>query len=118
MATRAPSPKTRISAKSARPDTAASSSPWTFLTNHAHVLIHIAEEPAARMRDIADRVGITERAVQRIVRELEEAGYIERLKEGRRNHYRVTASQPLRHPIERHVKTSALLALVLGKPTR
>ncbi|MFN2426845.1 MAG: helix-turn-helix transcriptional regulator [Candidatus Binatia bacterium] len=120
MATRAPSPRTRISAgaKSARPDNAASSFPWTFLTNHAHVLIHIAEEPAARMRDIADRVGITERAVQRIVRELEDAGYIERLKEGRRNHYRVTASQPLRHPIERHVKTSALLALVLGKPTR
>lgn len=120
MATRVASPKSRASTavKEAGPDPAAAPAPWTFLTNHAHVLIHIAEEPAVRMRDIADRVGITERAVQRIVRELEDAGYLERLKEGRRNHYHVTASQPLRHPIEKHVKTSALLALVLGKTTR
>jgi len=120
MATRVASTKSRASTavKEAGPDPAAAPAPWTFLTNHAHVLIHIAEEPAVRMRDIADRVGITERAVQRIVRELEDAGYLERLKEGRRNHYHVTASQPLRHPIEKHVKTSALLALVLGKTTR
>lgn len=123
MANSAPSSKSQASpaVKTAGPETAAASAPsapWTFLTNHAHVLIHIAGEPAVRMRDIADRVGITERAVQRIVRELEDGGYLERLKEGRRNHYHVTASQPLRHPIEKHVQTSALLALVLGKTTR
>lgn len=96
------------------PTSAAGLAPWTFLTNHAHVLIHIAGQPDARMRDIASLVGITERAVQRIVRELEQAGYLQRSKEGRRNHYRLTTSRPLRHPIERHVQTSALLDLVLG----
>ncbi len=116
MATKAASARTRASfapARSIRP-AAAAQAPWTFLTNHAHVLIHIAEEPGARMRDIAQRVGITERAVQRIVRELEDGGYLQRIKEGRRNHYRVTASRPLRHPIEKHVQTSALVNLVLG----
>ncbi len=104
------------SAATARPGREAASleAPWTFLTNHAHVLIHISEQPEARMRDIADRVGITERAVQRIVRELEEGGYLQRSREGRRNTYRVTASRPLRHPIEKHVQTSALLDLVRG----
>lgn len=115
MPSQAPVSRSRAAAAPGRPTAAAAQeAPWTFLTNHAHVLIHIAEEPEARMRDIADRVGITERAVQRIVRELEDAGYLQRIKEGRRNHYRVTASRPLRHPIERHVQTSALLELVLG----
>ena len=92
--------------------------PWTFLSNHAHVLICLADDPELRMRDVAARVGITERAVQRIVTELEEAGYLERSKEGRRNRYRVTASRPLRHPIERHCATDALLELILGKAKR
>lgn len=113
MPSQAPVPRSRAAAGRAAA-APVQEAPWTFLTNHAHVLIHIAEEPEARMRDIADRVGITERAVQRIVRELEDAGYLQRIKEGRRNHYRVTASRPLRHPIERHVQTSALLELVLG----
>lgn len=87
---------------------------WTFLTNHAHVLLSIARQPDARMRDIARLVGITERSVQRIVADLEEAGYVERIHHGRRNRYEVRADLPLRHPIERHERVSALIALVLG----
>lgn len=85
---------------------------WTFLTNHAHVLLCLARTPDARMREVADEVGITERAVQRIVSELEEAGYVQRTKEGRRNTYSVRADLPLRHPIESHRTVAALLALV------
>lgn len=70
------------------------------------------------MRDVADLVGISERAVQRIVAELEEAGYIERTRQGRRNSYDVRTHLPLRHPIERHERVSALLKLVLGDPDR
>jgi len=94
------------------------SSPWTFFSNHAHVLICIAADPETRMRDLAARVGITERAVQRIVTDLEDAGYIARQKAGRRNRYSVAASRPLRHPIERHCATDALLDLVLGPGRR
>lgn len=85
--------------------------PWTFLTNHAHVLLCIANDPEMRVRDIADAVGITERAVLRIVAELEEAGYLERERDGRRNHYVVRTERPLRHPLERHHKVRALLGL-------
>jgi DNA-binding transcriptional ArsR family regulator len=85
---------------------------WTFLTNHAHVLLCIAQDPEARMRDMAEQVGITERAVQRIISELEEGGYLLRVKDGRRNRYEVRGDRPLRHPIERHQKVAALLALV------
>lgn len=88
------------------------SPPWTFLTNHAHVLICIAEDPTARIRDLAERVGITERGVQRIITELEEAGYLMHERQGRRNVYRVRANQPLRHPVESHRNVSALLQLV------
>ena len=91
---------------------------WTFLTNHAHVLLCIAREPETRMRDVAQLVGITERAVQRIVADLEEAGYIERIRHGRRNRYEVRTNLPLRHPIERHERVSSLIALVLGKQER
>jgi DNA-binding IclR family transcriptional regulator len=85
---------------------------WTFLTNHAHVLLAIAAEPGARIRDVAARVGITERAVQRIVAELEEAGYLSHEREGRRNAYRVDPKLPLRHPVERHLRVGALVELV------
>lgn len=90
---------------------------WTFLTNHAHVLLCIAREPELRMRDVAALVGITERAVQRIVADLEAAGYLERSRQGRRNHYDVREDLPLRHPIEQHERVSALIALV-GGPQR
>ncbi len=91
---------------------------WTFLTNHAHVLLCIAREPEVRMRDVAHLVGITERAVQRIVADLEEAGYVERIRHGRRNHYEVRSDLPLRHPIERHERVSSLITLVLGERKR
>jgi DNA-binding MarR family transcriptional regulator len=89
---------------------------WTFLTNHAHVLLCIAVDPEVRLRDVAVRVGITERAVQRIVTDLEEAGYLHREREGRRNRYTVAREQPLRHPIERHRRVAALISLVEEEP--
>ncbi|MBW2713989.1 MAG: winged helix-turn-helix transcriptional regulator [Deltaproteobacteria bacterium] len=87
---------------------------WTFLTNHAHVLVCIAQEPEMRIRDIASRVGITERAVQRIIAVLEEESYIQKIRNGRRNLYRVQRNLPLRHPIEQHRDVSELLGLFLS----
>lgn len=88
---------------------------WTFLTNHAHALLCIARDPGIRLRDVAERVGVTERAAQRIVNDLVEAGYLERLREGRRNYYRVRADRPLRHPVERGHRIGEILA-VLREP--
>jgi hypothetical protein len=86
---------------------------WTFLTNHAHVLFCLAERPDdVRVRDVAVRVGITERAVQRILGELEAAGYLERSRVGRRSVYVLHDRLPLRHPIESHRRVADLLALV------
>jgi hypothetical protein len=73
---------------------------WTFLTNHAHVLVCIATEPDMRGRDIAARVGITERATQAIIADLVAEGYVIRTREGRRNRYEVRPDSPLRHPVE------------------
>jgi DNA-binding MarR family transcriptional regulator len=87
---------------------------WTFLTNHAHVLFCIAQDPEVRLRDVSTRVGITERAVQRIVTDLEDAGYLAVSKEGRRNRYQVRLDRSLRHPIERHCSIQALIEMVLG----
>jgi hypothetical protein len=90
----------------------ASAGTWTFLTNHAHVLLAIAATPDARLRDIAARVGITERAAQRIVGELEGAGYLDVRRVGRRNVYRVHRNRPLRHPAERHHQVGELLSVL------
>lgn len=90
---------------------------WTFLSNHAHVLLLIARDPATKLRDVATQVGITERAVQRIVADLEAAAYLERERTGRRNHYRVHPELPLRHPIESHTEVGALLRLILDPTT-
>lgn len=87
-------------------------SDWTFLTNHAHVLFCLAQDSEIRLRDVADMVGITERAVQRIVTELEDAGYITRQRNGRRNSYVVHYQRPLRHQIESHRHVKDLLALI------
>jgi DNA-binding MarR family transcriptional regulator len=87
---------------------------WTFLTNHAHVLFCIAQDQEVRLRDVAARVGITERAVQRIVTDLESEGYLAVSKEGRRNRYQVNYDRPLRHPIERHRTVEALIGMVVG----
>lgn len=93
----------------------ASASTWTFLTNHAHVLVCIAEDPGARGRDIAARVGITERAVQAILADLVTDGYVTRTRVGRRNRYTLHVDQPLRHPLERDRTVGQLLAGV-GRP--
>ena len=90
----------------------AAPSSWTFLTNHAHVLLCIASDPESRGRDIAERVGITERAAQAIVSDLVSAGYVTRTRVGRRNHYEVHPDLPLRHPIERSRQVRELLRLV------
>ena len=89
-----------------------SQSAWTFLTNHAHVLLCISRDPDIRLRDVAREVGITERAVQRIVHELAEEGFVEITREGRRNHYAVRPDLHLRHPIESHRTVADLIALV------
>jgi DNA-binding Lrp family transcriptional regulator len=85
---------------------------WTFLTNHTRVLACIAAEPAIRLRDIASRIGITERAAQRIVGDLVDAGYLERERVGRRNVYRAHLNEPLRHPLEASYTVGALLASI------
>lgn len=89
-------------------------SAWTFFTNHAHVLLCIAQNPDARMRDVAERVGITERAVQRIIEDLAASGYLAVEREGRRNRYRVHTNLPLRHPVEAHCAVSGLIDYVLS----
>lgn len=91
---------------------------WTFLSNHGHVLVCLALDPNVRLRDVASRVGITERAVQKIVGDLEEAGVLVRQRSGRRNSYHLNANAPLRHALEAHRTVGALLGLVAGrKPT-
>ena len=86
---------------------------WTFLTNHAHVLLCLAKSSSMRMRDIADEVGITERAVQHIISDLDEAGYIDRVKDGRCNVYQVHLNKHLRHPIEAHRKIAGLVHFII-----
>jgi DNA-binding Lrp family transcriptional regulator len=88
---------------------------WTFLSNHAHVLVCLALDPDARLRDVAASVGITERAVQKIVTDLEQAGIIVRERAGRRNRYRLHLEVPLRHPLESHKTVGVLLSLVLDR---
>ena len=89
-----------------------STSTWTFVTNHAAVLLCIARDPEIRLRDVAERVGITERAAQRIVRDLVDEGYVERRRVGRRNVYAVVPNRQLRHPVVRHHQVGALLRVL------
>jgi DNA-binding MarR family transcriptional regulator len=88
---------------------------WTFLSNHAHVLVCVAEQSDIRIRDIAARVGITERAASNIVADLEHDGYITRARVGRNNHYALHVDLPLRHPIERHRMIGDLLNLLANR---
>ena len=88
---------------------------WTFLTNHAQVLLCISRSPDMRMREIADSVGITERAAQRIVGDLVDEGYVTRRKVGRRNEYTVNPHTPLRHPLSRDHDIGEVIE-VLGTP--
>lgn len=85
---------------------------WSFLTNHAQVLIRIAEDPGARLREIGDSIGITERATHRIVGELVEAGYISRQRVGRRNAYTIQTELPLHDAVAREQKVGDLLTIL------
>ena len=91
-------------------------SDWTFLTNHAHVLICISRDNTIRARDIATLVGITERATQAIIADLVATGYLQREREGRRNVYTVSTAAPFRHPIEAQHNVGDLLDM-LERPT-
>lgn len=88
---------------------------WTFLSNHSHVLICLHQDPELTLREVAERVGITERSVQRILGELEEGGYVQRERVGLRNRYRFRMSASLRHPIESHCKIGDLVRLIEEK---
>lgn len=96
-------------------NTSATSAHWTFLSNHAHVLICLARNPRVLVRELAQMVGITERAVLTIIGDLEEASVVVRQRDGRANFYRINAQLPLRHPVERHRKVRDLLTMVLGE---
>jgi DNA-binding MarR family transcriptional regulator len=85
--------------------------PWRFLTNHTQVLFCIARAPDIRLRDIAEQVGITERAAQRILADLVQAGYVERHRHGRRNSYRINEHRHMRHPAQEDIEIRTLLEL-------
>ncbi|MGA0862773.1 MAG: helix-turn-helix transcriptional regulator [Ilumatobacteraceae bacterium] len=91
---------------------------WTFLSNHTHVLVCIATQPDIRMTDVAELVGIRERAVHRIVHDLADAGYVTVRKQGRRNVYSVNLEMPLRHPLEARHHIRAIIDPLLARPTR
>ena len=85
------------------------SKPWRFVTNHTQVLLCISRDGDVRLRDVAEKVGITERAAQRIVADLIEAGFVERKKVGRRNHYSIDRSAKMRHPAQMDHEVGDLL---------
>lgn len=87
---------------------------WTFLTNHAQVLVCVVNDPDVRLREIGATVGITERAAHRIVSELVSAGYLSRRRNGRRNRYTVNTNLPLPDPLARSKKVGDLLAILTG----
>jgi hypothetical protein len=90
---------------------------WDFLTNHAHVLLCVANDPGIRLRDIADAVGITERSAHKILSELVKEGYVLRERHGRRNRYQVKPKLPLRHPLVHDREVGELLEVLL-RPER
>jgi len=92
-------------------NSAANQNSWTFLSNHGHVIICLAQNPETRLRDVAVSVGITERAVIRIIAELEDGGYISKERIGRRNRYAVRSEKSLRHPLEAHHSIKSILSL-------
>ncbi len=104
--------KTRIAATASEQPGA----PWTFLSNHTHVLVCLAREPDLTLKEVAARIGITERAVQRLVAELESAGVLLRWRDGRRNRYQIRGDSRLRHPLEAHRTVGELLALLASTP--
>ncbi|WP_327341915.1 helix-turn-helix domain-containing protein [Streptomyces europaeiscabiei] len=91
---------------------------WTFITNHARVLAAIAEDQTVRVRDIAARCRLTERAVQKIISDLEQSGFLSHTREGRGNTYRIAPGTVLRHPAEAGLTVGALLTLLARVDTR
>jgi hypothetical protein len=89
---------------------------WTFLSNHGQVLLCIARDPTARLRDIGDQVGITERAAHRIVGELVDAGYLRRQRNGRRNRYTITSQRSLPDPLAPDRSIGDLLRILAVQP--
>ena len=89
------------------------SSGWTFLSNYSHVVICLAKDPMMKMREVANRVGITERAVQRIIAELEAAGVLTRTRAGRQNSYEIDTDMPLRHCLEAQRTVGDLLSALI-----
>lgn len=85
---------------------------WTFFTNHSHALLCVARDPGIRHRDLAQLVGITERAAQRIVADLVEGGYLTVAREGRRNRYQLHPELPLRHPVEHGYQVGEILKVL------
>ncbi len=88
---------------------------WTFLSNHAHVLVCLSRDSELRLREIAELVGITERAASSIIADLEKAGYLTRVKAGRRNTYKLHLRKPLRHPLERSHRVGDLIEAVTAE---
>lgn len=88
---------------------------WTFLSNHTHVLVCLRENEELRVRDLAQKIGITDRAVQNILKDLEEAKVIKRERVGRRNRYQILGGARLRHPIESHCQIGKLLDWILSQ---
>ena len=103
---------------SVEPDHVTPSGTWAFLTNHAVVLLCIARDPQVRARDIAEQIGITERAAQRILADLITDAYVTRTKVGRRNHYTIDSGGHLRHPMLRDLSVGLLLDVLItdGQP--
>jgi len=91
---------------------------WRFVTNHAHVLETIASDPTVRLRDVARIVGITERTAAHIVDDLQEAGYLTKTREGRRNSYEVHPELPLRHPLHKHRTVGELITFLQPRATK
>ena len=89
---------------------------WTFLTNYGQLLLCIAEEPGLTLREIGERIGITERAAHRIVTELEASGYLSRKRNGRRNHYTIKPHLPLPDSVARERQIGELLAVLADQP--
>ncbi len=100
------------------PTTVSGGHPWTFLSNHAHVLIRLAADGDCRVRDLASCIGITERATQRILADLEAAGYLVRERHGRRNHHRLVLDRPMRHPVEQAHTVRELVDALAATSTR
>lgn len=89
---------------------------WSLLTSHGHVLVEIAKDPKARIRDLSEAAGITERATAAIIADLEAAGYVTRSRIGRRNHYEVNLDLPFRHPAQADIPVGPVLALLAAQP--